>query len=255
MSSEPCKRPPRGRESSARMQSSPPLFEQVKEFQKIFETGIRHERQPHGLYVKCGKRVFDCISSAAGLIALFPLFTVVAVCIKLTSRGPVFYRQTRVGMEGHLFQIVKFRSMSKISSHIPPSVTVSGDRRITQVGKFLRRYKIDELPQLWNVLRGEMSLVGPRPELPKYVEDYSPEQKQVLCVRPGITDPASLAYRHEEELLSPYEDPELVYRTQILPEKLALNLEYIRDISLGTDLGIIFATVSRSFFHPVSSPQ
>jgi len=235
------------------MQSSPPLFEQVKEFQKIFEPGIRHERQPHGLYVKCGKRVFDCISSAAGLIALFPLFTVVAVCIKLTSRGPIFYRQTRVGMEGHLFQIVKFRSMSKISSHIPPSVTVSGDRRITQVGKFLRRYKIDELPQLWNVLRGEMSLVGPRPELPKYVKDYSPEQKQVLCVRPGITGPASLAYRHEEEILSRYADPEQAYRMRILPHKVALNLKYLPEISFLNDLRLIFNTLNRSFLRPGSS--
>ena len=136
-----------------------------------------------------------------------------------------------------------------------PGITISGDKRISRVGGFLRRYKIDELPQLWNVLRGEMSLVGPRPELSKYVENYSPEQKRVLCVRPGITDPASLAYRKEEDILSRCEDPEWAYRTVILPDKLAQNLKYIQNISFRSDLRIIFATVSRSFLLVENSPR
>ena len=197
--------------------------------------------------------MFDFIFAAAGLIILTPLFVVVAISIKLTSRGPVFFRQMRVGKDGHGFEIVKFRSMAWIASAMPPGITVRGDNRITPLGNFLRRYKIDELPQLWNVFRGEMSFVGPRPELLKYVEDYSPEQRLVLSVRPGITDPASLRYRHEDEMLSRYENPEQAYRLLILPDKLAQNLRYIRDISFGSDLRIIFATVCRSFLHSASS--
>jgi lipopolysaccharide/colanic/teichoic acid biosynthesis glycosyltransferase len=235
------------------MQPSPRLIEQ--DSKSISCVGIQLEKLPQGFYVKHGKRVLDCISSATGLLVLLPLFALVAVCIKLTSRGPVFYRQMRVGKDGHPFHIVKFRSMIGAASKMSPGITVSGDKRITRLGIIVRRYKVDELPQLWNVLRGDMSLVGPRPELPKYVEGYSPEQKLVLCVRPGITDPASLAYRHEEEILSRCEDPERVYRMEILPDKLAKNLEYIRNISFRTDLHIIFATVSRSFLLVESSPQ
>lgn len=237
------------------MQPSPQLLEQEKDSKGIDFAGIQLAGQPRGFYARRGKRVFDCICSATGLVVLLPVFALVAVCIKLTSCGPVFYRQMRVGKGGRPFQIVKFRSMDGVASELSPGITVSGDKRITRVGRFLRRYKIDELPQLWNVFRGDMSLVGPRPELPKYVEDYSPEQKLVLCVRPGITDPASLAYRHEEEILSRYEDPEQVYRTQILPDKLAQDLEYIPAMSFRTDLHIIFATLSRSFLYAESSPQ
>jgi lipopolysaccharide/colanic/teichoic acid biosynthesis glycosyltransferase len=205
--------------------------------------------------VKHGKRILDCISSATGLLVLLPLFALVAVCIKLTSRGSVFYRQIRVGKDGHPFHIVKFRSMNGVASEMSPGITVSGDERITRVGRLLRRYKIDELPQLWNVLRGDMSLVGPRPELPKYVETYSSDQRLVLSVRPGITDPASLFYRLEEEILSRCEDPERVYRMEILPDKLAQNLGYIQNISFRTDLRIILATVSRSFLLVENSAQ
>jgi lipopolysaccharide/colanic/teichoic acid biosynthesis glycosyltransferase len=196
-----------------------------------------------------------CVSSATGLLLLLPLFALVAVCIKVTSCGPVFYRQTRVGKGGRQFQIVKFRSMDAVASEMPAGITVSGDKRITRVGRILRRYKIDELPQLWNVLCGDMSLVGPRPELPKYVEAYSSEQKLVLCVRPGITDPASLAYRHEEEILSRCGDPEQMYQTQVLPDKLARNLAYIRRITFRTDLRIIFATMGRSFLFVGNATQ
>lgn len=237
------------------MQPSPQLIEQEKDSKSICCAGIQLEKLPQGFYVKHGKRVLDCISAATGLFVLLPLFTLVAVCIKLSSRGPVFYRQMRVGKDGHPFDIVKFRSMNSVSSEMSPGITVSGDKRITRVGRFLRRYKMDELPQLWNVLRGDMSLVGPRPELPKYVETYPPEQRLVLCVRPGITDPASLLYRHEEEILSRCEDPERVYRMEILPDKLAQNLGYIRNISFRTDLRIILATVSRSFLLIENSAQ
>ena len=229
------------------MQPPPPLLEQEKDSNVILCGGVQMDALPQGFYAKRGKRVLDCVSSATGLLVLLPLFALVALSIKLTSRGPVFHRQMRVGKDGHLFPILKFRSMNGVASKMSPGITVSGDKRITRLGMILRRYKIDELPQLWNVLRGDMSLVGPRPELPKYVEVYSPEQKLVLCVRPGITDLASLAYRHEEEILSRYEDPEHVYRMEILPDKLAQNLGYIRSISFRTDLRIIFATMKRSF--------
>lgn len=237
------------------MTPSPQLLESEKDSKGICCSGIQIENQPQGFYARHGKRVVDCIISATGLFVLLPVFALVAVCIKLTSRGQVLYRQMRVGRGGHPFQIVKFRSMDSVASEMFPAITVSGDIRITRIGRILRRFKIDELPQLWNVLRGDMSLVGPRPELPKYVDDYSPEQKRVLCVRPGITDPASLTYRHEEQILSRYEDPEQVYRMQILPDKLAQNLDYIRAISFWTDLRIIFATVIRSFVHVDSSMQ
>jgi len=167
----------------------------------------------------------------------------------------VAYRQTRVGKDGREFDILKFRSMDAIASDMPPGITVSGDRRITRVGRVLRRYKIDEFPQLCNVFRGDRSLVGPRPELPRYVEAYSPEQRLVLRVRPWITDPASLAYRHEEEILSRCEDPEQVYLKQILPDKLTRNLAYIQNISLLADLQIIFMTIGRSFLFVERAPH
>jgi lipopolysaccharide/colanic/teichoic acid biosynthesis glycosyltransferase len=208
-----------------------------------------------GLYAKYGKRVLDVVFSVTGLLLLLPFFVLVAACIKFASRGPVFYCQMRVGKDGRQFRVVKFRSMDSFASEMPAGITISGDKRVTSVGRILRRYKIDELPQLWNVLCGEMSLVGPRPELAKYVEAYSPDQRLVLCVRPGITDPASLAYRHEEEILSRCENPEHVYLKQILPDKLARNLAYIQDISLQADLHIIFATIGRSFLSFDSAPQ
>jgi lipopolysaccharide/colanic/teichoic acid biosynthesis glycosyltransferase len=189
--------------------------------------------------------VFLC---AIGLLMLSPVFVIIACCIKLTTLGPVFYRQIRTGREGREFQILKFRSMIVDASKRGPGITVSGDNRVTQVGRFLRRYKLDELPQLWNVLWGDMSLVGPRPELPVYVAGYTPEQHVVLSARPGITDPASLAYRHEEELLSGHQNPEEFYRSQVLPDKLARNLSYIQSMSLKNDLRIILKTLASSFF-------
>ena len=187
------------------------------------------------------------------MILLSPVFALVACCIKLTSRGPVLYRQIRIGKDGRPFEILKFRSMVMHISKKDLRITVAGDSRVTPVGKFLRRYKLDELPQLWNVIRGDMSLVGPRPEVPVYIEEYTREQRMVLSVRPGITDSASLAYRHEEEILANQGDPEQFYRTQILPDKLARNRTYLEKITLRNDVGIIVKTICSSFLLTVKA--
>jgi lipopolysaccharide/colanic/teichoic acid biosynthesis glycosyltransferase len=198
-------------------------------------------------YAKYGKRAFDILSATAGLVLLSPVFGLVACCIKWTSRGPVFYRQARVGKDGRLFQILKFRSMRAEELKTGLNITVAGDARVTCVGKSLRRYKLDEFPQLWNVLRGQMSVVGPRPESPVYVAEYAPEQRIVLTIKPGITGPASLAYRHEEEILAGHDDPEHFYRTHILPDKLARDVTYLQRITLRSDLRIIAHTISSLF--------
>jgi len=199
-----------------------------------------------GFYATYGKRALDILAATAGLILLSPVFGLVACCIKLTSGGPVLFRQVRIGKDGRPFRILKFRSMMQ-SSIGDLKITVAGDSRVTRVGKFLRRHKVDELPQLWNVIRGQMSLVGPRPEVPVYIEEYTREQRMVLSVRPGITDSASLAYRHEEEILANQGSPEQFYRTQILPDKLARNKAYLEKITLRNDIRIILKTISSSF--------
>src|SRR5882672_10823180 len=173
--------------------------------------GGHHSAFPKGFYANYGKRALDILSATAGLILLSPVFGLVACCIKLSTRGPVLYRQLRIGKDGRPFHIVKFRSMVMQASKTDLGITVDGDPRVTAIGKFLRRYKVDELPQLWNVIGGDMSLVGPRPELPLYVAEYTPDQCMVLSARPGITDPASLAYRHEEKILADQSDPEQFY--------------------------------------------
>jgi lipopolysaccharide/colanic/teichoic acid biosynthesis glycosyltransferase len=200
-----------------------------------------------GFYAKYGKRAFDTLLATAGLILFSPVLGFLACCIRLTSRGPVLFRQVRVGKDGRPFQILKFRSMEMQSRNTDRMITIAGDPRVTAMGKVLRRYKFDELPQLWNVIRGDMSLVGPRPELPIYVSGYTPDQRMVLCARPGITDPASLVYRHEEEILAEQSDPEQFYRTQILPDKLARNRAYLQQITFRNDTHIILRTISSSF--------
>jgi lipopolysaccharide/colanic/teichoic acid biosynthesis glycosyltransferase len=199
-------------------------------------------------YVRTGKRALDILGASLGLIVLSPLFAVAAFLIPLTSRGPIFYRQARQGKDGSTFQIVKFRSMVTDAEAGGSRITISRDNRVTALGKFLRRSKVDELPQLWNVLRGEMSLVGPRPELPEYVALYTRQQRAVLQVRPGITDPASLAYRNEEEILGAQTNPEEFYRTRILPDKLARNIAYLQRISLAQDLRLIVETLVSALF-------
>jgi lipopolysaccharide/colanic/teichoic acid biosynthesis glycosyltransferase len=191
------------------------------------------------------KRLLDMLASGLGLLLLSPLLLAVAVWIRLDSPGPVLFRQTRVGRFGAPFIIHKFRTM-----RVEPgaAITVGEDPRITRSGRFLRASKLDELPQLWDVLRGAMSLVGPRPELPRYVELYPAElRKRVLSVRPGITDPASLAFSHEAELLAKAPDPEREYRDVILPAKLRLSAAYVADASLAGDLRIILRTLARVF--------
>jgi len=189
------------------------------------------------------------LAASVGLILLSPVFAIVACWIKLTSRGQVLYRQKRIGKNGRPFQILKFRSMTTLPSHKNLKITVAGDSRVTPVRKFLRRHKVDELPQLWNVIRGDMSLVGPRPEVPVYVEEYTAEQRVVLSVRPGVTDPASLVYRHEEEILAGQADPEQFYRTKILPDKLVRNRTYLEKITFQNDIHVILKTISSSFLH------
>lgn len=197
-----------------------------------------------GFYRAFGKRALDIGLSATGLLLLSPLFLLLAILIKLTSKGPVLYGQGRVGLNGTIFHILKFRSMCIGADSVGPAITCAGDRRITSVGRWLRRFKLDELPQLWNVLMGDMSLVGPRPEHPLYVGGYTLEERRVFTIRPGITDSASILYRHEEDLLRSASDLESFYRRVVLPHKLSLNLAYVDDISAARDLSLIFRTIT-----------
>lgn len=188
------------------------------------------------------KRLFDIVASGLGLLVLSPLFILVAVWIKLDSDGPVFYRQVRVGRYNKDFRIFKFRSM-RVGSDKGSLVTIGGrDPRVTRSGYFIRKYKIDELPQLINVFIGDMSLVGPRPEVRHYVNYWTPEQMHVLDVRPGITDPASIKFRNENELLAKADDPEKFYIEVIMQEKIELYLHYVKNASLGYDIKLIFQT-------------
>lgn len=190
------------------------------------------------------KRFFDIFFSAIGLIILSPIFLVVAVLVKLDSRGPVFFRQERVGMDFKYFKIYKFRSMANDEGSKGPQITVGGDKRVTNVGKFLRRYKIDELPQLINVLKGEMSFVGPRPEVRKYVELFRDDYEKLLKIRPGITDIASITYSQEENVLASSINWEEDYIKRILPEKIQLSLKYVlSNKNIIADLRLIFRTI------------
>lgn len=189
------------------------------------------------------KRAMDVLLSGAALLVLWPLFLVIAAAIRLDDPGPVFYRQVRVGRGGKPFRIFKFRSMVQSADKKGLTITVGRDSRITRVGAFLRKTKLDELAQLINVFRGEMSFVGPRPEVEEYVRLYTPEQRQVLLVRPGITDYASIAYRNESELLAGAEDPRRMYIEEIMPAKLELNMKYLREISPLSDVKLILGTI------------
>ena len=192
-------------------------------------------------------RILDILFSLFGILILLPFFLIVALFILVDSRGGIFYKQLRVGINNSDFYLLKFRSM-KTGADKAGLLTVGGnDSRITKVGSFLRKYKIDELPQLINVLKGEMSMVGPRPEVRKYLELYSAEQKKVLDVRPGITDYASIAYSNENEILGKAKNPEEVYINVIMPEKLKLNLKYISERNTVSYFKIIFKTISKIF--------
>lgn len=188
------------------------------------------------------KRIFDIAASGLGLVVLSPLFLILAIWIKLDSKGPVFYRQVRVGYNNKDFRIFKFRSM-RVGSDKGSLVTIGGhDPRVTRSGYFIRKFKFDELPQLINVFLGDMSLVGPRPEVRHYVDYWTPEQMHVLDVRPGITDPASIKFRNENELMEQAEDPEKYYIEVIMQEKIKLYLEYVEKHSFLYDIALIFKT-------------
>jgi len=189
------------------------------------------------------KRTYDVVFAALGLLILSPLLLLIAIVVKLSDGGPVFFLQRRIGQHGRPFWIWKFRTMVVGADKHGLSVTKAGDRRVTAVGRILRTTKLDELPQLWNVLHGEMSLVGPRPEVPGYVERYTPEQRQVLNLKPGMTDLASLEFRREEELLRNVADTERFYLEYCLPKKIELNLDYNRCANLWHDTRIILLSL------------
>jgi lipopolysaccharide/colanic/teichoic acid biosynthesis glycosyltransferase len=191
------------------------------------------------------KRVIDVLAAGIGLLLLMPLLAIVGVAIKLDSRGPVFFRQVRVGRGGEAFRIFKFRTMCVGAERLGTKLTVSDDPRVTRVGRFIRRTKLDELPQLVNVLIGEMSLVGPRPESPEYIAFYTDEQRvRILSIRPGVTDFASILLRDESALFPPGQDPVEIYRRQVIPLKWRCYDRYFREMGIITDLRIILATLS-----------
>jgi lipopolysaccharide/colanic/teichoic acid biosynthesis glycosyltransferase len=188
----------------------------------------------------------DRFLAALALCLLSPVLAAIALAVLAGSGAPVLFRQSRVGRDGKPFRLLKFRTMR--SGKSGPTITARGDSRITGIGRFLRKFKLDELPQLWNVVRGEMSLVGPRPEVPEFVDMDNPVWRSVLQVRPGITDPASIAFRNEEEILAKAADPIAFYENNILPAKLALNLEYIGKKSFLSDIKVIAETVYCAVF-------
>ena len=200
------------------------------------------------------KRTFDVAAATAGLIILSPVIAAIAIAIKAGSKGPLLYRGTRVGMNGEPFHMLKFRTMVVDADKIGGSSTPEDDPRVTPIGKFLRRYKLDELPQLINVLRGDMSFVGPRPQVQWAVDLYTPEERQILTVRPGITDEASLKFSNEGEILKGSKDPDKDYIEKIHPEKMRLSLEYVRNRSFSGDLSII-ARTAQAIFKPSSSEK
>ena len=191
--------------------------------------------------VLCRKRIFDIVCSLLGLIILSPFFLVAALAVGFTSPGGVFFCQERIGLKGKSFIIYKFRTMQKDNTGL--KITTAGDNRITPVGRLLRKTKLDELPQLWNVLRGDMSFVGPRPEVREYTDLYTEEQRQIFLVRPGITGVASIRFRNENDLLMASDDPNRTYIEEIMPEKLRLDLTYLPHASVLTDIKLILETL------------
>jgi len=196
-------------------------------------------------YSEYGKRGFDIVASLIGLLVLLPLLLLVAIAIRLDSPGSSFFLQARTARSGRRFRIIKFRTMRASTSAVAPLITASGDSRVTRLGRLLRKSKVDELPQLFNVLRGDMSLVGPRPEVPKYTVLFTERQKAVLLARPGITGPAAIQCVNEEELLAKQEDPESYYLNSLLPAKLEMDLLYCNSISFQKDLHYISQTLGK----------
>jgi len=188
------------------------------------------------------KRVFDISFSILGIVFFFPVFLIVSLLIRLGSKGPVFFLQDRVGLEEKMFEIIKFRTM-KINQVSKSTITLKNDSRITRIGRFIRRYKIDEFPELFNVLKGDMSFVGPRPDVPGYADKLQGEKRNILKLRPGITSMASLKYANEELLLSKVEDPVNYNNNVIYPDKVKLNLNYYYHHNIWIDIKVIFATI------------
>ena len=193
------------------------------------------------------KRVFDFLVSLVGLFLLIPLLVSLSLLIKFTSKGTIFFIQERVGENGVFFKMIKFRSMHMIQD-TDSTISVKGDMRVTKVGSFLRRYKLDELPELWNVLVGDMSLVGPRPDVPGYADFLRGEDRNILKLKPGITGPASLKYANEEEILARQENPKEYNDVIIYPDKVRINLDYYYQSNLWIDIKIIFATIFRTSY-------
>jgi len=193
------------------------------------------------------KRLFDIIFSILGILILSPFLILISILVLFTSAGGAFYKQVRVGKNGKEFKLFKFRTMRTGSDKTGALTIGMRDSRITGIGYYLRKYKLDELPQLFNVMIGDMSFVGPRPEVPKYVAMYTSEQKVVLTVKPGITDYASIVYSEENALLANAENPEELYINKVMPAKLKLNMRYIQDMGIGTDIGIILKTIGKIF--------
>ena len=191
------------------------------------------------------KRGFDIVASGVALVVLLPLMLVLAILVRLDSPGPSLFRQTRVGKSFREFQLLKFRSMR--NGNCGTEVTCGQDARITRVGAFLRAFKLDELPQLWNVFCGDMSLVGPRPEVPMFVARFRKDYEEILSVRPGITDPASIRYRSEAEILGSTPDPMNYYTNVILPNKIEISRRYVRSANFGKDVSLIFQTIAVLF--------
>lgn len=205
---------------------------------------LPHNKEPISVVTRFTKRAMDIFGASFGIVLLAPAFVVIGVAIKLDSAGPVFFRQTRVGRHGRVFRIYKFRSMRVAPAQSGTLITTLEDARITRVGAFVRKYKLDELPQLLNVLRGEMSLVGPRPEVPDFMSYYSTHQREIiLSVRPGVTDYASIYFRNESSLLDPHCDPISTYCRDIMPVKFIHYERYTREVSVLTDLKIIALTI------------
>jgi lipopolysaccharide/colanic/teichoic acid biosynthesis glycosyltransferase len=193
--------------------------------------------------VTLAKRSFDLTASICGLVILSPLMLVIAILVKVEDGGSVFFRHERTGRFGRPFRMWKFRTMIRDASKIGPSLTIAGDSRVTRIGNWLREHKLDELPQLFNVVCGAMTVVGPRPEVPKYVAMYTSEQRRVLALDPGITDRASILYANESSLLAEHSDPERFYIEQVVPEKIRINLEYASRATLLSDLAVVLETV------------
>lgn len=208
----------------------------IKGYICLIEEEIKIKKQQ--LFLKRG---FDIVVSSVGIILISPLLLVIAIKIKQDSKGTVFFKQQRVGKNGKPFNILKFRTMSMENKG--KQITVANDKRITKYGTKLRSSKLDELPQLFNVWLGNMSFVGPRPEVPKYVAMYNEEQKRILSIKPGITDLASIEFRHESDLLAKAEDPEKYYISEIMPKKIGFNLEYMRNVTVSNDVSLILRTL------------